>query len=132
MTEQTHSDLLIAAVTINLLTTLCGLNRTGALAKNKTVVLHIAGQRYAIKTDADARYLADLAQFVEERYTKIQEGSQGSPPYKLAILTALNIADDLFRKRSEEENLKRRVRNKSQRMLAILDSALRGLAETRS
>lgn len=97
----------------------------------KTVVLHIAGQRYAIKTDADARYLADLAEFVEDRFLKIQEGSRGSPPYKLAVLTALNIADDLFRKRSDEENLKRKVRSKSQRMLAILDSALRSLAETR-
>lgn len=100
------------------------------MAKKKTVVLHIAGQRYAIKTDADARYLTDLAEFVEERFSMIRKGSQSSPPYKLAMLTALNIADDLFRKRNEEKDLKRRVRTKSKRMLAILDSALRGLAET--
>jgi cell division protein ZapA len=96
----------------------------GALASNKTVVLHIAGQRYAIRTDADERYLKDLARFVEERFSEIRQGSQSSPPYKVAMLTALNIADELYRMRRDGEKLKKEVRGKSQKLLTILEKAL--------
>lgn len=94
------------------------------MKQKKTVVLHIAGQRYAIKTDADQRYLTELARFVEERFTEIQKGSQGSAPHKLAMLTALNIADDLYRTRSDGERLKKEVKTRSQKMLMVLEKAL--------
>ena len=97
---------------------------TGALGQKKTVVLHIAGQRYAIKTDADQRYLTELARFVEERFGEIQKGSRGSSPHKLAMLTALNIADDLYRTRHNGEQLKKEVKTRSQKMLLVLEKAL--------
>ena len=61
------------------------------------VKVTIYGQEYTIKAPADASYIKNIAEFVDERMREVQEElSTPQVPAKIAILAAMNIADELF------------------------------------
>ena len=66
----------------------------------RVVQVEIHGQKYPIRTELDARYVEELAQFVESRMALAARSSPSSDSVGLAILTALNITDEYFRTRS--------------------------------
>ena len=85
------------------------------------VEVQILGQRMNLKAEADPRYLERLANYVKR---KVEEVSQNGPvsSSKIAILAALNIADDYFKAMEENREFKRKVAEKSRAMLSDLDS----------
>lgn len=87
----------------------------------RAVVVHIAGQRYVLRSDADEAYVQSLAGYVSERINEVQRSSRPVPSQSLAVLAALNIADDLFRERQTQFALKEKIRDKSKALLAYLD-----------
>ena len=89
-----------------------------------SVEIYIAGQRYVIKTDADPKYIEDLAEYVEQRYNALAEAAPAKSPQKIAIFTALQLADELFRQRKESDRLKQNIRLKSQKILGIIEKQL--------
>jgi cell division protein ZapA len=92
----------------------------------RAVVVHIAGQRYVVKSDADEAYIQSLAGYVNERIEEVQFSSRPVTAPSLAVLAALNIADDLFRERQQRQELRRRIRDKSKAVLAYLDKEVSG------
>ncbi len=62
----------------------------------KTIDVEIYGQRYAIRGDADDAYIKRLANFVEDHMRRLAEGMKTATPAKLAVLTAINLAHQLF------------------------------------
>ena len=87
----------------------------------RAVVVHIAGQRYVLRSDADEAYVQSLAGYVNERINEVQRSARPVPSQSLAVLAALNIADDLFRERQRRVALKEKIRDKSKKLLAYLD-----------
>jgi cell division protein ZapA len=79
----------------------------------KTIDVEIYGQRYAIRGDADDAYVRRLAHFVDDHMRHLAEGMKTATPSKLAVLTAINIAHQLFeseRKRVQgEDDVDRRM-----------------------
>lgn len=86
----------------------------------QSVEIQILGQRLVLKADDDPRHVERLASFVNR---KIDEISAHGPisSSKLAVLAALNIADDYFRVLDETRELKRQVAQKSRALLSDLD-----------
>lgn len=66
----------------------------------RVVNIEVHGQTYPIRTELDARYVEELAQFVETRMALAAKASPSSDAVGLAILTALNITDEYFRARA--------------------------------
>jgi cell division protein ZapA len=94
----------------------------------KSVVVHIAGQRYVVRSDADETYLQQLAGFVNDRIAEVtQNTSKPVSSQNLTVLAALNIADDLFRERKKREVFKESVREKSRTILRYLDKEVENL-----
>jgi len=87
----------------------------------KPVAVTIGGQRYVVRSDADATYVRTLAGYLDERIEEVKNASRVIPTQKLAILAALNVADELFKERQSREDLKSKVREKSKAVLAFLD-----------
>jgi cell division protein ZapA len=79
----------------------------------KTIEVEIYGQRYAIRGDADDAYVRRLAHFVDDQMRHLAEGMKTATPSKLAVLTAINLAHQLFeseRKRVQgEDDVDRRM-----------------------
>ena len=85
----------------------------------KTTDVEIYGQRYAIRGDADAAYVRRLAGLVDGQMRHLAEGMNTTTPSKLAVLTALNLAHQLF------EAEKKRAQGEAdveRRMLSLMES----------
>jgi cell division protein ZapA (FtsZ GTPase activity inhibitor) len=60
--------------------------------------VNILGHEYPVEADAgEELYVNRLAQFVEERMKSVREGSGTIDSYKLAVLAAMDITDELFK-----------------------------------
>jgi cell division protein ZapA len=72
-------------------------------SSNSTAV-EIYGQTYNVRGEGDPNYLAELARFVDSRMRDVAAQVATVDPAKIAILAALNIADEFSRYRKERED----------------------------
>jgi cell division protein ZapA len=63
----------------------------------KSVSVEILGQRYPIRAALDPEYIWRLAAYVDGKIRAASDSAPSSDPVRLAVLAALNIADELFR-----------------------------------
>src|SRR5512144_2136521 len=85
----------------------------------KTTDVEIYGQRYAIRGEADEAYIRRLAGLVDGQMRQLAEGMNTTTPSKLAVLTALNLAHQLF------EAEKKRIQGEAdveRRMTSLMES----------
>ena len=80
----------------------------------KAIEVDVYGQRLALQGDADEGYVEELVQYVEGQMDRVAQGLATTTPTKIAILAALNIADQLFkqeqRRQAGEAEIERRAR----------------------
>ena len=79
----------------------------------KTTDVEIYGQRYQIRGEAEEAYIRRLAGFVDGQMRQLAQGMSTTTPSRLAVLTALNLAHQLFeaeKKRAQgEADVERRM-----------------------
>lgn len=86
--------------------------------------VEIFGRSYLIKGDAEANYTLELANYVDKKMREIAEKSSNIAPSKMAILAALNIADELFKLKEESELEKEQIKAKASHLICLLDEGL--------
>ena len=67
------------------------------MADGQVLSVEIAGQRYPIRSTLDPEYVATLATYVDEKMRAASDSTPTGDTLRLAVLAALNIADELFR-----------------------------------
>jgi cell division protein ZapA len=86
----------------------------------QSVTVQIAGVRYPLKTDEDERWVKQVAAFVDERVRELQKRARTMDSQAVAVLAALQIAEELFREKRNGRELRRKIREKSQSLLDCL------------
>jgi len=86
----------------------------------QSVEVTIGGQRYVLKSDGNGEHLRALADFVNRKLEEVRGVAKSLSPERLAILAALNIADELLRERDEAHTLRTEVRRRSEAVLSYL------------
>jgi cell division protein ZapA len=71
---------------------------------NDSISVEIFGQSYNVRGEGDPDYLAELARFVDSRMREVAAQVATVDPMKIAILAALNIADEFSRYQKERQN----------------------------
>jgi cell division protein ZapA len=66
--------------------------------------VEIFGQTYNVRGEGDPDYLMELARFVDSRMREVAAQVATVDPMKIAILAALNIADEFSRFRRQRED----------------------------
>ena len=61
------------------------------------VSVKIHGQRYPIRSTLDQEYVSRLASYVSEKMRVAADSTPTGDSLRLAVLAALNVADELFR-----------------------------------
>ena len=64
--------------------------------------VEIFGQSYAVKAGADPGYVQQLAAYVDQQMREVGRSAGAVDSVRVAVLTALNIADECFRLRAGE------------------------------
>jgi cell division protein ZapA (FtsZ GTPase activity inhibitor) len=90
----------------------------------RPVKVQVAGQTLALRTDASSAYVRELAAVVNSRLAQVRERHHEDPGKKpvstqaLALLCALQLADELLQAGAKDRSLRREVREKTERILA--------------
>jgi cell division protein ZapA len=72
--------------------------------KHDSTEVEIFGQTYNVRGEGDPNYLTELARFVDARMREVAAEVSTIDPMKIAILAALNIADEFSRYRKQRES----------------------------
>ena len=78
--------------------------------KHDLVHVEIFGQDYAVRGGDDPKYVEKLASFVDEQMKEVSRTSGAVDSLRIAVLAALNIADERFRLQKESEDADARAR----------------------
>jgi cell division protein ZapA len=85
------------------------------------VEVEIYGQTFRIATgDATPDYIHRLAAYVDERMRAIALTTKTMSLNRMAILTALNVADDLFKLQDHYEQSSHLFNTKADRLIALV------------
>jgi cell division protein ZapA len=63
----------------------------------------IFGAEYSIKGDVDIETTRQVARYVNSKMTEIHENTASRDDLKIAVLSALNIAGELFESRNKQD-----------------------------
>ena len=91
----------------------------------RSIAIKIAGQQLTIKSDAEESYVHSLAGLVDEKIREVQRGAKTAPTHAVAMLAALQIADDLLRERERRVALRRKVKDTASALRQFLKRELR-------
>jgi cell division protein ZapA len=87
--------------------------------------VQIAGQRYVLRSDGADDDVRELAAFVDARIREVQRQTRAPDTQALAVLAALQIAEELFAQRKAHAELRKKVRDRSQALLHFLEREAR-------
>ena len=75
----------------------------------KTVQVQIFGTDYALKSDKDTEHVQSIAKYVDDKLEALAKNTNVKSQTKIAVLVALNIADELFRLRESHEAVQQQL-----------------------
>ena len=90
----------------------------------RVIPVEIHGQRYPIRSTLDPEYVARLAAYVDEKIRAAADATPTSDSLRLAVLTALNIADELFRCRDVTDARDGELAERAGELERLLDQVL--------
>ncbi len=90
------------------------------------VKVTILGQVYTIEGDASSDYIAKVADYVNGKMEDVAKSIPHATPVQIAILAALNIADELFQMKESEYMATDEIREKTNMLISMLDEGLIG------
>lgn len=89
-----------------------------------SVEVEIFGGKYTVKGDADPEYVRQLARYVDDKMRMLARKSPStSNPQKIAVLAALNIADELHKARRRHREMEDMVRQKTGDLFDTLEES---------
>jgi cell division protein ZapA len=94
------------------------------MADTNVVPITIQGQQYPIRTSLDPEYVLRLAKFVNEKMSAASDSTPSGDSVRLAVLAALNIADELFRCRDATDQRNGQLAERTEELERLLDRVL--------
>jgi cell division protein ZapA len=90
----------------------------------RVIPVEIHGQRYPIRTTLDAEYVVRLAGYVDEKMRAAADSTPTGDSVRLAVLAALNIADELFRCRDSSRARDGQLAERAEALERLVDRML--------
>lgn len=87
--------------------------------------VNIYGTEYPIRGEVDMEYIRRVAEYVDRKMREVDQNTTAKSSLKVAILAALNIADELFRERDEKAGLVKSFEAQADRLSQVLNENLK-------
>lgn len=94
------------------------------MTESRVVHIDVNGQRFPIRTTLETRYVQELAAYVDRKMRLAAEASPSSDSVGLAVLTALNVADEVFRARAAQTLTDGSITQRTEALEKMVDAAL--------
>ena len=86
----------------------------------RAVEVKILGQKVTLRSDDEEEYIRKVAEYVDEKMREVSKASAPRGKYTVAMLVALNIADEYHRLKENHDTVTSRV----DRLIEWLESVL--------
>jgi cell division protein ZapA len=86
--------------------------------------IRILNQTISIRGDKDEKYIQQLAEYVDRKMREISQGTTTVDTLRVAVLAALNIADDYYQMKQKLADTDKMVGQKALQCVSVLDQLL--------
>ena len=97
------------------------------MVDQKSVTVKIYGQDYTLRGDTDAAYVLKVAGLVDQKMQEVAANSNLIAVEKVAILAAVNLADELLRERHGHSETLQKLEDRVSQAADFLDKELENL-----
>lgn len=87
----------------------------------KEVEIRVMGQKFMVRSDSSEEYISTIASYVDQKMTEIGKSSKSVASLNIAILAAMNIADEFFKFKAEKDKKSSRAEKKIRDILELID-----------
>ena len=89
------------------------------------IKITIFGQEYSVKAPADPTYIKKIAEYVDSKMREVQSGfSSTQSSNRIAILSAMNITDELFNARKKVDSDDSNIEEKITSLIELIDDSV--------
>jgi len=88
------------------------------------VKIRILGQEYRLKSEEDHEQVQRIADYVNGKLQEVMETTEGLSERKMAILVALDIANDYFHVLKERDELASKIRQRTEGLVHQIDTVM--------
>ena len=94
------------------------------MSEGRVLSVEIHGQRYPIRSSLDPEYVLRLAAYVDQKIAAAADSTPSGDSLRLAVLAALNIADELFRMRETNRARDSQIAERASELEQLVDRVL--------
>ncbi|MFH0871359.1 MAG: cell division protein ZapA [bacterium] len=89
--------------------------------------VEIFGEKYTLRGEADVEHIQKVAQYVDGKFSEVAKSSPTLSPSKMAILTSLNIADELVRFEEEKTGVESFILAKIGELISLVEEEIKAI-----
>lgn len=90
----------------------------------KSYDVKVFNQNFSVKSEADEQYVRQVASFVDQKIREIGEKSPSVSSLNVALLTAMNIADEFLKLNRDRESKNKKLAKQVKSLIEFVSSQL--------
>ncbi len=90
----------------------------------KAVEVSIMGQKFMVRSESDEDYIQQVSGYVDKKIGEIQQNTKSVSSVNVALLAAMNIADEYFKFKNTRQGALERVEKKIKDMIELIELQL--------
>lgn len=94
--------------------------------------LRIAGKDYTVVGVEPEEYIQRVGHYIDRKMTDVMRASNSLSTSLAAVLTAINVGDDLFKSRESEFNIKKELKKAMEELQSLREDKQRLMQENSS
>jgi len=94
--------------------------------RDGSIKVEIYGRVYSLRSNDDEAYVQSLAGMIHDKMVSVEKVTQTVDTTRIAILAALNLADDYCKLRKEYDRRVAELETEQARLLELVEGALSG------
>jgi len=98
------------------------------MPSNETIVVNIMGVNYPIKGNFDREYILKISEDLDLRMRELSDQLVSKSAEKTAVLTALNLEDELYSLEEEKSRFKESIEKRIKSIVLKVDKAIAGIS----
>jgi cell division protein ZapA len=99
-------------------------DKTTGGGESKPATVEILGREYKIRGVADDAYVREVADYVDAKMREVSRATAAPVAERVAILAAMNIADELLQLRRASSEDMASIERRAQSLITMLDERL--------
>jgi cell division protein ZapA len=86
----------------------------------KSFIINILGQNLSVLSDSGDEHVAYVVKYVDDKVKEVEHASSNINTLNIAILTALNIADEYIKYKEVKEGICNQLESRSEKLINLI------------